>query len=163
MLSLDVRHGNRLALSLKYSLDITDMTSRGAINHSVPVLVEDLFDGWLAMPYMEDLFEQTSTIKDSHEAGHPHVSTPDVVSLARTVSQGVQNNPSYAYRRCSPICTYAHQDSPIMSEVNTIGSDRAVRQRRGHTKSRLGCIACKKRKVKVRRPIPLCKTPAESE
>ncbi|KAH7090490.1 hypothetical protein FB567DRAFT_519984 [Paraphoma chrysanthemicola] len=132
------------------------MASRGAIDPSDPVLVEDLFDGWLTMPYMEDFFVPLRTTKDNNEAEHFQVSTSDGASLVQMNSQDTRTHPPYAQRQCSPLRVHAHPDRQILQEAHTVGSDRMLRQRRGHTKSRLGCITCKKRKVKCSETWPSC-------
>ncbi|KAF2027520.1 hypothetical protein EK21DRAFT_102479 [Setomelanomma holmii] len=86
-------------------------------------LVEDLFDGWLAMPSMDDFL----VAEDPKNISSQSQETVD--SLSRIPSS-------------------TGQDVEPSSDVQTAASDRTSRQRREHTKSRLGCVLCKRRKVK---------------
>lgn len=118
---------------------------------------EDLFDGWLSMPTMADfLTDQVpvtvtgSTLsirvadEQSHErntAGPARLSVPEI---------GEADLPYEATDHSRSLDTSV---STISSPTGTPASSiRSGRQRRGHTKSRLGCIDCKKRKVKVNWP-----------
>jgi hypothetical protein len=61
-----------------------------------------------------------------------------------------QNGQGYA----SPLDFGSHNTHSNRAVVSNgrVEASKGVRQRRGHTKSRLGCIACKKRKIKVFSP-----------
>lgn len=118
-------------------------------------MAEDLFDGWLSMPAMADfLTDQTlasgSTLpirvaeEQSHErtAGPAPLPAPDVAET--DLLDEVINHSGSLDASVSTL------SSPGATPASSI---RSGRQRRGHTKSRLGCIDCKKRKVKVDWPF----------
>ena len=87
--------------------------------------MDDLFEGYMALGPIGDFLEESplpSYIKQpqvSPRTGE-HSSSPEAVS--QSLSIAASGGPA------------------------TLG---ALRQRRGHTKSRLGCLLCKKRKIKV--------------
>ncbi|KAF2829902.1 hypothetical protein CC86DRAFT_286035 [Ophiobolus disseminans] len=103
--------------------------------------MEDMFDGWLAMPSVADFLDKKPAkcvhrLKDSGLPRVPSSSTEDARphDLAAT--------------RCDFANTYRYRDRPSPSTENVAATGLAARQRREHTKSRLGCLSCKKRKVK---------------
>ncbi|KAF2464909.1 uncharacterized protein BDR25DRAFT_306977 [Lindgomyces ingoldianus] len=104
------------------------------------MFAENIFEGWLSMPSMEAL------LNDGTEMSSEHSTT--------TISPQSQRQEDIAFgiTQADPP---ARNETPKASK-NTPVDDAAGRKRRGHTKSRLGCISCKKRKIKCQEIWPSC-------
>lgn len=111
---------------------------------------EDILEGWLCVAPMGNSLE--GNFPDALPATKP--STPPSVNSEK------QNTPPES-RASNSSAISALDQSPlsgvsssghsltIASSGNTSAEPPAPRKRRGHTKSRLGCITCKRRKIKV--------------
>ena len=106
-------------------------------------MVEDLFDGWLAMPSMVDFLTDERGAVDFKQS-------KDLVPTGRVTDGGEEDQ---SYEMAVALCllhTYWTRYRP-----STEHASRAC-ERRVHTKSRLGCHTCKKRKVKCSETWPSC-------
>ncbi|KAH7361216.1 hypothetical protein BKA66DRAFT_573564 [Pyrenochaeta sp. MPI-SDFR-AT-0127] len=103
------------------------------------MLIEDIFDGWLAVPSMAGFLQD-------EDPAHCHVPLKQITLLK-----------SHGNARIEPAQLSALDDqSPTAFVEHTPTTSRGPRQRRGHTKSRLGCIVCKRRKIKCQETWPSC-------
>jgi hypothetical protein len=98
VLSFDFRHWKGFGSVLKHTLNFAEMASRGDLDSSCPFLVEDIFDGWLAMPSTGDFLAERCSTKDGFEAAHLDTPKPNTAKLARPALQNDQMDRSYACR-----------------------------------------------------------------
>ncbi|KAF2017229.1 hypothetical protein BU24DRAFT_448951 [Aaosphaeria arxii CBS 175.79] len=100
---------------------------------------EELFDGWLAVPSMGNLFEQEAIVTRVQEGA--------------AVVQKLHTDTSLSI----PLQADEQSESPQSSSTpNAVKSTSTARKRKGHTKSRLGCTSCKQRKIKCPEQWPSC-------
>ncbi|KAF1851687.1 uncharacterized protein K460DRAFT_373639 [Cucurbitaria berberidis CBS 394.84] len=108
------------------------------------MLVEDMFDGWLAIPSITDFLTEEAP-PDCHVP-------PEQATVTET--------PKHTTNEPARLWGLNVDDSPnqLLSTPgeSTSTTSRVARQRRGHTKSRLGCVTCRKRKVKCQETWPSC-------
>ncbi|KAF7571082.1 hypothetical protein A1F94_006047 [Pyrenophora tritici-repentis] len=86
--------------------------------------MDDLFEGYMALGPIGDFLEESPPFRSTRKS-------PKVSRAEEHVSSEEQTQPQSV--------TASSGDPTTLS---------ALRQRRGHTKSRLGCLTCKKRKIK---------------
>lgn len=122
------------------------------------MLADDLFEGWLSVP-VDDLFRYQPDPPPKH-VPMPIIGFSPQLDVDRnlTCSTGAdQDWGSYA----SPSVSSGSGGLPVSRTPSTPSSaavdDCTPRKRRVHTKSRLGCINCKKRKVKVSLGLVMCR------
>lgn len=103
------------------------------LDQNFDMLVDDIFDGWLSVPAMGDLFDRRPQPVPEYPR---HSSKSTEQNLAVVEPKGLESE---------------HQSKSLPHSVTTPDGfdDRPSRKRRGHTKSRLGCLTCKRRKIKV--------------
>ena len=92
--------------------------------------MEDLFEGYIALGPIGDFLEES-----------PPSSYSNRFSI---VTHAEEHASSSSGGHTKPLGVTASS-----SDHGVLGT---LRQRRGHTKSRLGCLLCKKRKIKVSLP-----------
>ncbi|KAF2689077.1 hypothetical protein K458DRAFT_123548 [Lentithecium fluviatile CBS 122367] len=120
------------------------------------MVTEDLFWGWASIP-MDSLVKRQSTHlpKESSLAVNESP-TPGETSKASICSKGAGRDlESYAP---FPVDAHVGRSSSGVAESlrHEIADESTKSKRRGHTKSKLGCISCKKRKVKCQETWPSC-------
>lgn len=98
---------------------------------------DDVFEGWLSVPSMETLF------------AHPVQSTPNDASTDDPEPSFERPERAMSVHRASQAPTYTSVPGDTQASNDYVFMDPNNRKRRGHTKSRLGCLGCKKRKIKV--------------
>ncbi|KAF1940659.1 hypothetical protein EJ02DRAFT_504003 [Clathrospora elynae] len=97
--------------------------------------MDDIFDGWLAMPSVAAFLVDDASMRGSKQPG--------------LAAHTEQYHPSPSQDTQPPTSNLnGHDPLLTVSGDSTVAPPRDSRQRRGHTKSRLGCITCKKRKIK---------------
>ena len=114
------------------------------------MLTDDLFEGWLAMPAITGFLELATPMDCQVMSTRPEGGSSEVVIRGIDMSaipQGASTGQAFGSR--SDHSHGTHRTSLDCSGNSSIVPDNSVRLRRGHTKSRLGCITCKKRKIKV--------------
>ena len=118
------------------------------------MLEENLFDGWLAVPSIAGFLADEPPTGPSCQppkqtkGSKSHGDTTN--EAARMSNLGVEEDTSQSYEAThSHSHSNNHHHSITSPRENALTTNREARQRRGHTKSRLGCITCKKRKIKV--------------
>ncbi|KAI0571359.1 Zn-clus multi-domain protein, partial [Pyrenophora tritici-repentis] len=94
--------------------------------------MDDLFEGYMALGPIGDFLEESPPFRSTRKS-------PKVSRAEEHVSSEEQTQPQSV--------TASSGDPTTLS---------ALRQRRGHTKSRLGCLTCKKRKIKCQETWPSC-------
>ena len=106
-----------------------DAISRLRSSVSDQIIMDDLFEGYIALGPIGDFLEES-----------PPSSYSSRFQIAPRAEEHVSSSEGYT----KPLGVTASS-----SDHAALG---ALRQRRGHTKSRLGCLLCKKRKIKVGLP-----------
>jgi hypothetical protein len=109
---------------------------------------EDILEGWLSVPHMGTLLNGLPS---------PWPSPPGSVHFqSHDTALGVEASNSNAFGASgespqSAVSPRASVDIPLTSAKSgdAPAEPPGLRKRRGHTKSRLGCITCKRRKIKV--------------
>jgi len=104
--------------------------------------MDALFDGWLSVPAVAG-FLLNGLPLDGDEHSEPAART------VRDKKAPTERSQSSSPQAAVPQISLDARDDLVTPIGETPSTAHATRQRRGHTKSRLGCIACKKRKVKV--------------
>jgi hypothetical protein len=99
--------------------------------------MDDIFEGYLVVDEVAGFLGNDAPIS--------HINQSEGVPPTRQ-----QGHPLTAVTRASKPSTNDQGQSRLTPSGGDIAVQAGLRQRRGHTKSRLGCIICKKRKIKVR-------------
>jgi hypothetical protein len=112
--------------------------------------MDDLFEGYMDMDALADfLLDNPPTNKRPEVVPHSQKSMrPSDDSTRSSIS--CTNGHSQWYATSGTIVRLVLMDISNAVARSDTAAPGSSRQRRGHTKSRLGCIACKRRKVKVR-------------
>ncbi|CAO2651298.1 Nn.00g095950.m01.CDS01 [Neocucurbitaria sp. VM-36] len=119
------------------------MASSTSLESEHSDLIDDIFDGWLAIPSITGfLADRTPSTRVS-----PREITPQELT-EHTPNQSPHVLTLHVEDDTDQSGTSSRENIPI-----TI---RGERQRRGHTKSRLGCVTCKKRRIKCQETWPSC-------
>jgi hypothetical protein len=114
--------------------------------------MDDLFDGWLSVPAVAGfLLNGLPLDGDEHSESAARTVRDKKAPTERSQSSSPQdiNERDQSLEAAVPQISLDARDDLVTPIGETPSTAHATRQRRGHTKSRLGCIACKKRKVKV--------------
>jgi hypothetical protein len=99
--------------------------------------MDDIFEGYLVVDEVASFLGNDALISDTNQ--------PRLVPPTRQ-----QEYPLPAVPRALRPSINDQDQSRLTPTGGDITAQATLRQRRGHTKSRLGCIVCKKRKIKVR-------------
>ncbi|KAF1996172.1 hypothetical protein P154DRAFT_323434 [Amniculicola lignicola CBS 123094] len=116
--------------------------------------VDELFDGWLSVPASIGAFLEYEQ-QEPNQPPHldPRISNPQRDTSKESISNGNASSKLLPYRLnhggLSP-------PRPAQSPDSTQGANATIRKRRAHTKSRLGCVNCRKKKIKCQETWPAC-------
>lgn len=113
---------------------------------------EDLFEGWLSVPAMESLFafeSQPSQYDAYNTIAEPRFQTDVAIELMHPAGGVPDRLPVGSDSVGAADLASLPLPTPPQALPEAATSSSNGRKRRGHTKSRLGCIGCKKRKIKV--------------
>lgn len=122
--------------------------------------MDEFFDGWLSMPAITGFLAdgiQTDNDQESVLAvriERAHSTANESTSFASRDAEDQDTSPVVTF---TGTCVEARpHGAATPSTISPTTTNLAARQRRGHTKSRLGCLQCKKRKVKCQETLPAC-------
>lgn len=112
--------------------------------------MDDLFQGYMVLDVLGEFLEDDTLINHNKQpamAPQPERNTqrfdhPEPTSR----SELDQHGQKYALARFWWLDTHTNS---FLAPNDNVGATTGSRQRRVHTKSRLGCLGCKKRKIKV--------------